>query len=102
MDGVDFAQVAVSPLGPDLEALGKQAATGDKQSIEGAASAFESVFLSLVIKEMRQTLEPDTLFGKDGGDVYGGLYDMYMGQHLARAGGFGLGQALKQQLQTRK
>jgi Rod binding domain-containing protein len=47
-----------------------------------AAKDFESVFTSMILKEMRQTLEPN--------DVFGGLFDQFMGQHLAESGGIGL------------
>lgn len=47
---------------------------------------FESLFVSLLLKEMRQTLETGSLFGEDGGDILGGLFDTYLGEHLARAG----------------
>ena len=30
------------------------------------------MFASLLVKQMRQTLEPDSLFGQNGGDVLGG------------------------------
>jgi len=32
---------------------------------------------------MRQTLEPDTMFPGDHGDILGGLFDLFLGQHLA-------------------
>jgi hypothetical protein len=41
------------------------------QSMESAAKGFEETFLAQLVKEMRQTLEPETLFGHDGGDVFG-------------------------------
>ena len=51
---------------------------------------------------MRQTLDQDDggLFPGDTGDVQGGLFDQFMGQHLANAGGFGLAAALDRQLRT--
>jgi flagellar protein FlgJ len=61
----------------------------------------EANFLSMLLKEMRQTFEPDGgLFPGDTGDVQGGLFDLFMGQHLAAAGGFGLAAALDRQLRT--
>jgi Rod binding domain-containing protein len=59
--------------------------------IHTVAQGFESMFASLLVKQMRQTLEPDTMFGKDNGDVLGGLFDHFMGQHLAQTGGLGIG-----------
>jgi peptidoglycan hydrolase FlgJ len=65
------------------------------------ARDLEANFLSMLLKEMRQTLEPDGgLFPGDTGDVQGGLFDLFMGQHLAAAGGFGLAAALDRHLRT--
>jgi Rod binding domain-containing protein len=69
------------------------------QSIESAAKGFEETFLAQLVKEMRQTLEPETLFGHDGGDVFGGMFDQFMAKHLTQAGGVGLAANLKHQLQ---
>ena len=85
-----------------IESLAKQARAGDQRSIEHVASEFESLFVSMVLKEMRQTLQPDTMFGGDTSDTYGGLFDMYMSQHVAHAGGFGIGNMVRQYLEKQK
>ena len=72
------------------------------QSIESAAQGFEETFLALIVKEMRQTLEPNTMFGHDGGDVFGGMFDQFMAKHLTQAGGVGLAANLKKQLEQGK
>jgi flagellar protein FlgJ len=79
-------------------------------TVRGAADArlrdmakeLEATFLSLLMKEMRQTLDQDGggLFPGDSGDVQGGLFDMYMGRHLADAGGVGMAAALIRQVQA--
>ena len=72
-----------------------------KPSLKDAAQGFESVFLSMLLKEMRKTLEPGSLFGHDSGDVYGGLFDQFMSQHLAQGKGMGLAQSLLKQLEPK-
>ena len=69
-------------------------------AIEEASSEFESVFLSLMLKEMRNTLDSEEggLFGGDGSDTYGGMFDMFMGQHLSEASPLGIGDAIKTHL----
>src|SRR5205809_4975216 len=62
------------------------------------AEGFESMFASLLLKQMRQTLEPDTMFGQDNGDVLGGIFDLYLGQHLAQSGALGTGAMVRRQL----
>lgn len=70
------------------------------RSLEGAARGLEEVFLSLLVKEMRQGMDPeDGLFGKDSGDVMGGMFDQFMSQHLVQAGGIGLARMFKQHLE---
>ena len=86
-------------LGPSPETLAAHAHAGDNRSAIAVASSFESMFMAQIIKEMRQTLEPGTLFGSDSGDIRGGLFDMYLGQHLAQAGGMGIAAMVKQQLE---
>ena len=36
--------------------------------------------------------------GSSVNDIMGGLFDLYLGQHLAQGGGFGIAQMVKQQL----
>jgi flagellar protein FlgJ len=69
--------------------------------LKDTAKELEGTFLSLLLKEMRETLEPDGgLFPGDTGDVQGGLFDLYMSRHLADSGGVGLAAALVRQMQT--
>jgi flagellar protein FlgJ len=83
---------------PELESLSARVKRGDKAAIPALARQFESVFMAQMVKEMRNTLEPGTLFGNDPGDVYGGIFDLFMGNHLAKAGGIGLAKVLEQHM----
>lgn len=67
------------------------------------ARELEATFLSMLLKEMRQTLDSEDgggFFPGDTGDVQGGLFDLFMSQHLAAAGGFGLADAIARNLRT--
>ncbi len=75
------------PLAADVPSAG--------QSIESAVKDFESLFISMLLKEMRQTGEGDGLFGGEASDTYGGIFDLYFSQHLANAGGLGLAPLFK-------
>jgi Rod binding domain-containing protein len=89
-------------FGPQLSAPFDMTGAMDgqhKPSLKDAAQGFESVFLSMLLKEMRQTLGPGSLFGNDSSDIYGGLFDQFMAQHLAQGKGMGLAQALMKQLE---
>ncbi len=66
--------------------------------LKQTAREFEATLLSLVLKEMRQTLEPEGgLFPGDAGDIQGGLFDLYLGRHLADSGGVGLAATIERQ-----
>jgi Rod binding domain-containing protein len=101
---MDVLPAVAAPAGqmaePELESLSGRVKSGDKTAIPALARQFESVFMAQLVKEMRQTLEPGTLFGNDPGDVYGGLFDMFMGKHLAQAGGIGLGAMLTRHMEA--
>jgi Rod binding domain-containing protein len=77
-----------------LNAAAKVTAAQVKQT----AQDFESLLLGDLLKQMRQTLEPGGLFGKDSGDVFGGLFDLFLSKHLADAGGLGLADYVERQL----
>lgn len=64
-----------------------------QQQVESVATQFESVFMSMLAKEMRESTESG-LFEGESSDTLGGLFDLYMGQHMAEAGGIGLKQML--------
>jgi Rod binding domain-containing protein len=63
------------------------------------AQEFESLFVSMLVKELRQTSSSDGgLFPGDPSDTFGGMFDMYMGQHLARSGGIGLAESIAESI----
>ena len=58
--------------------------------VEKAIKDFEGLFLSMMIKELRQTSSGDGLFPGDASDTYGGMFDMFLGNELAEGKGLGL------------
>ena len=58
--------------------------------VEKAIKDFEGLFLSMMIKELRQTSSGDGLFPGDASDTYGGMFDMFLGNELAAGKGLGL------------
>ena len=73
-------------------------ATSRHQNPKAVADAFETMFSSMLMKQMRQTLETG-MFGSDPSDVLGGLFDHFMGSHVAQAGGLGIGEMIRSQLE---
>jgi Rod binding domain-containing protein len=96
MDVRTSLQPTAMPGPMDIEGLSRAARGKDRAAVETAANGFEELFSQMLVKQMRQTLEPETMFGHDTGDVLGGLFDFYMGQHLAKGGGLGIGTILRQ------
>ena len=64
------------------------------------AEQLEAVFISMLIKEMRTAGSEEGLFAGDASDTFGGLFDQFMGEHIAAAGGLGMNRLLNQQLGT--
>ena len=63
---------------------------------EALARQFEGIFLSMLVKEMRQAGGMgEGMFPGDSSDTYGGIFDMYFGQHMAEVGGIGLAESLQ-------
>ena len=93
VDRNSFLPIAPDRLSAQTNAKVSQAGATD-QTTETMARELESTFLSLLLKEMRQTLEPEGLFAGDSSDVQGGLFDLYLGKHIADQGGVGLANAI--------
>jgi Rod binding domain-containing protein len=80
--------------------IGAAAESSLRAKAEGTAATselareFESVFVSMMLKQMRSSLSEEGLFPGDSGDTFGGLFDMHMSQHITEAGGIGLSEAI--------
>lgn len=80
------AEITSSPQ-VDFASLRAQATVNPEE----AARAFEAVFASLLMKEMRNTLS-EGLFGAEKSDVLGGLFDQHIGESLTEGRGIGIKQ----------
>ncbi|QEF98513.1 Peptidoglycan hydrolase FlgJ [Stieleria maiorica] len=80
------SQIAATAKGGDPSAA----------QVEELGTEFESVFVSMLMKELRNSLE-DGLFGGDGSDSFGGMFDLFIGQHLAQSKAIGVSDLLVQQ-----
>ena len=72
-------------------------ANAGRQQVEAVGVEFESVFLSMMIKEMRNSLQDGGFFGEESSDTFGGLFDLFIGKHLAEAQPLGISEMLVQQ-----
>ncbi len=70
-----------------------KALEGKSQKSAKAAEAIEKMegmFLSMMMKELRKSEMGDGFFPGDKGDTYGGMFDMFVGDHLAKNTDIGL------------
>jgi Rod binding domain-containing protein len=99
MNSLETPIMPLGSFGQDPQLLAGQFNSRDPHSVDAVATSFEGMFISIMMKQMRGTLESGSFFGNDNADVYGGLFDLYMGQHLAQGGGIGIAAMIKRQLQ---
>ena len=80
-------------------AIGSTDSQSKIEQIKEVGEDFESLFLSLLLKEMRSsgTGEDGGLFAGESSDSYGGLFDMFLGQHLASSSPLGIQEIMVEQ-----
>ncbi len=85
--------------------LSKEAAKVENKSdaqLKELAQKFESIFVNLLLKEMRQTVPKSELMQSFSGDMYQSLFDEEVAAHISSAKGIGLADALYSQLSRLK
>ena len=67
-----------------LAALKQAAARNSPQALREAAKQFESLFVSMVLKSMRQANFKDPLFGSEQQNLYQDMYDDQIAAVMSR------------------
>ena len=80
--------------------LATPAVANPGESPQAAGQQFEGVFWSLLIKTMRTSTAEGGLFAGDQSDTFGGLFDLFMSQHLAGSGALGIQEMVESWLAT--
>lgn len=86
-------------LGADLLTAGIGKGPLGPKDADRVASRFEGMFWSMLLKEMREGLEPGVMLGEDGGDVLGGMFDLTMGDHMSQGHNLGIAAMIKRHLE---
>lgn len=74
---------------------------GDMEKLKKACDDFESIFMNMMMKEMRNTVQKTELTPSDSGrDVFEGMLDEQLMNNAAKNGGVGLSKILFKQLST--
>ena len=82
----------------DLAALRARARRDDPKALEAAVRQFESLFIRMMLKSMREASLGDPLMEGEGSAFYRDLFDQQLALDMARQGGLGLADALVRQL----
>lgn len=72
---------------------------GGKESVRAAAQQFESYFLQMMLRTMRQTLTQDGPFDSQETRMFSDMFDQQVSQSIAKTKGLGLADMLVEQLQ---
>ncbi len=81
-----------------LASLKAQARLDQNAALDKAAKQFESMFLQMMLKSMRQAKLTESMFDSQSMNKYQEMYDEQLSVHLAEAGGAGLADVIKRQL----
>lgn len=81
-----------------LQGLRTQAGLDPKEAAHEVAQQFESVFISMMLKTMRDTVPQDSLFGSHTMDSYQNMFDQQVAVDMSVKGGIGLADIIERQL----
>ena len=81
-----------------LNALKLKSRENPQEAVREVAQQFESVFVTMMMKSMRDTLPKDGMFASSQMDTYQEMMDQQLAHDLTRADGFGLAAVIERQL----
>lgn len=90
-----------STLALDARAIDKlkfQAKTDPKEAIRATAQQFEALFISMMLKSMRDATPEDGMFDSDQSKLYTSMMDQQMAQKMSSGKGLGLAELMVRQL----
>jgi len=81
-----------------LADLKAKAGTRPEEATKDVAQQVESLFLNIMLKEMRKTVNRSGLLGSDTMETYEQMFDQQIALAMSKAGGIGLAPFIEQQL----
>ena len=81
-----------------LDKLRAQARQAPAQALKGVAQQFESVFLNMMLKSMRDATPQDGMFDSEQTKMFTGMLDQQLAQSLSTTKGVGLADIIAKQL----
>lgn len=85
-----------------LAKLKNDARNQDPEALKQVAKQFESLFLNMILKSMRQAKLGDGLMDNDQSKMYQDMYDQQLSTNLAGEGGLGLAEIMVKQLSPKQ
>lgn len=85
-----------------LANLKAKASERPEDASKGVAQQFESLFLNIMLKEMRKTVNRSGLLGSDAMETYEQMFDQQIALGMSRAGGIGLAPFIQQHMDQRQ
>lgn len=92
--------LALNPQGLNNLKFKASQDASDKASMRAAAQQFESYFLQLMLKSMRQTLSQDGLFDSRETRMFTEMFDQQVAQNMSQTRGVGLADMIVQQIEA--
>jgi len=81
-----------------LSSLKKGAREKSPEAIKQVAKQFESLFVQMMLKSMRDTVPENKLFGSKAEKMYQDMYDKQLSMHISNGKGIGLADSIERQL----
>ncbi|MEX0963841.1 MAG: rod-binding protein [Pseudohongiellaceae bacterium] len=81
-----------------LKELSAQARTEPNAAAVEVAQQFESIFIELMMKSMREATAKDSLFSSDQMEAYQDIFDKQLAVDMAGSGGLGLAEIIQRQI----
>jgi flagellar protein FlgJ len=80
-----------------LSQMKAQAVRSQSEAADGASKQFESMFIGLVLREMRKTVSRSEMLNSQAMDTYQDMFDQQVALNMSKAGGFGIAKFMAQQ-----
>jgi Rod binding domain-containing protein len=81
-----------------LSSMQSDAAKSPTAATKGVAQQFESIFINMMLTEMRKTVGHSELTGSAASDTYQEMFDQQVSLSMSKAGGIGLAPYIEKQL----
>lgn len=81
-----------------LSELRTRAQQDEQGALREVAQQFESMFMHMVLKAMRDSVQRSDLMNSSAMETYESMLDQELAVHLAQAGGFGLANVIVEQM----